>query len=166
MESLDVKDSLVADACSAQLSNGVMPTPRVAEEYMRGILERLNNKQAAKPAKDTSPSVERGPGPDREFKRRTGREMKGRIDRNPKPIVSAKTIASIATDRLRVRMRLLRTKEDWKTKLEAIAGPMILANPAQRHVLAGKLFELLERSNKTFGDWRKDNTPPKRLIFG
>jgi len=162
-KNLETKSALLGDAAVAQRNNGLIPTTRENEKLFGDTLERIDR---AKSESKSKPKI----------KARTPREKAGEweLSRKPindkKPIIERRTLSMmdkrIIIERrlLGKRMQDLRSKPEWKAKVESIAGLLLMAkNKADRLVAQCKLEELIERSNKVFGDWRK--LPAQNLFF-
>jgi hypothetical protein len=168
--SIDAKDALLADAAAAQRARGRLPTPADNERYLRGVLERLDRKEAeARPAPASRP--EKRPGAlAAEARRRAARagfalEGSFELTRTPLaaggPILEVGKVESAMRKKLRARLRLLRSKPDWKVRIQRI-NPLALqgAFGKEKQKLAQlEVMKVINDSNRIFGHWMKPPPP-------
>ena len=63
------------------------------------------------------------------------------------------------------RIRDLRSKPEWRVLVEAAVGDIMGAiGPVEQAAAQFRLEQLIEKSNASFGDWRK--VPKEILYFG
>ena len=170
-----VKDSLVEAACDSQRDQGLIPTTGANEAIFVGLLEKGDRRDSDKPRK---PAKSSAGDFDKELKKRqkkTGQNTEGlgdysitkkAIDKN-----EVKRAVSFLSQRMKIerallqkRVRQLKADPVWHLQLKSIAGRLMAAqNPIDRAAVQHQLEKLLERSNLSFGDWRK--IPAETLYF-
>jgi hypothetical protein len=181
-----VKERLVADACEAQRAGGREVTPRQNEELFTGLLQESDRREAdTKPVtKIRDKSKEQADADfDEELSKRqkkqgieadglgkyeiTRREVKQEAPRKRVPFGKLTMLQQrlvFEKKLLQQRMAQLKAKPEWKHQVDVCVGNLMGAkNKYERAAAVGALSELVERSNLTFGDWRK--LPVQRLHF-
>jgi hypothetical protein len=163
-------------ACDSQRDQGLIPTTGANEAIFVDLLEKDDRRGADKPKKLVKP---RAVNFDKELKKRqkrTGHNTDGlgdysvtkkAIDKNEikrKAVSFLSQKLKIERALLQKRVRQLKADPVWYLELKSIAGRLIGAqNSTDRAAIQFQLEKLLERSNKTFGDWRK--VPAQTLYF-
>jgi len=163
-------------ACDSQRDQGMIPTTRANESIFVGMLEKGDRRESdtpKKPAKSSAGDF------DKELKKRqkrTGQNIEGlgdysvtkkAIDKNEikrKAVSFLSQKMKIERALLQKRVRQLKADPVWHLELKSIAGRLMGAqSSADRAAVQFQLEKLLERSNLTFGDWRK--IPAETLYF-
>ncbi len=188
----NVVEELVRDAVAEQKVRGVVPRPSDAHSYIKGIVEKLDQRQEddrlrikPKPVEQVMSKERSSLEMESEYQKRLRRHglepLPGSwtVTREPaKPEPRVKRIATIAdqsrmdrqrkalqTRRLRARIRLLASKPDWADKLKRI-NPLALQGQLgadkQKHA-EFLVMEVIRASDATFGPWMKGT--PKKLWF-
>ena len=163
-------------ACDSQRDQGLIPTTGENGAIFVDLLEKGDRRDSDKPKKPAKSSADDF---DRELKKRqkkTGQNTEGlgdysvtkkAIDQKEnkrKAISFLSQKMKIERALLQKRVRQLKADPAWDSQLKSIAGLLLTAqNPVDRAAIQFQLEKLLERSNKTFGDWRK--IPAETLYF-
>jgi hypothetical protein len=177
---LEGVDALQADLARHQRLTGAEVTATANQAFAIATIERLERQEPAAPA------VAVPPPPERDGYRR---EVNGKVwtlDKAPaeRPYRNATEFEANVMRHAMPRIELLRTKKDsgplgspsWSTRLDAalyFKVKQLEARVSFRFDLADEyeqrfmldLYELLEASNASFGDWRKD-APTKLIVAG
>lgn len=175
MSGIDVKNILVEAACDAQRSNGVEPTPSENEKIFVTELEKGDNR--ARHRNSTS-SEKSSSDLNREYKRRSekmGYNSSGEISIERRSVKTRKTARRnlnnaqkrIIAEKwlLKKRLNELKSAPEWRVLVhEAIGNILGAISPLDQALAQRRLSELIDRSNKSFGDWRK--VPSEILFFG
>lgn len=182
----EVKERLVADACEAQRKGGHKVTVRENEEIFGEILRESDRKEAeAKPIYKTRDKSEEqakadfdeelgkrqvkhelrtdGLGEYEVFRREIPREApKKRTPFLKLPI--SKQRLEYEKRLLRLRLDQLKKKPEWSHRVKECIGNLMGArNKFEYAAAVGGLYDLVEKSNLTFGDWRK--LPAQKIYF-
>ena len=183
-EEIIVKERLVADACEAQRAGGREVTPRQNEELFTGLLQESDRREAVtKPVTKVRDKSEEQASADfdKELSKRqkkqgieadglgeyevTRREVKQGAPRKRVPFGKLTMLQQrliFEKKLLQQRMAQLKAKPEWKRQVDVCVGNLMGAkNKHERAMAVGALSELIEKSNLTFGDWRK--LPVQRL---
>jgi hypothetical protein len=172
---------VVRDAVEPQRERGILPKVNEVRGYVQGIVERMDRKQSeAKPAPTAAPrpveprrfaSVEEADDHlQTEYKRRMSRrgltpiDGKWTVTRRPVANVTGKrTVMDIGSERVAKRIAQIRRDPEWRLRGERI-NPLALDGSlgADKQEKALEMWrQLIEDSNRKFGDWRKDK--PARI---
>jgi hypothetical protein len=161
-------DAMQEDMAEHQRAAGLIPTPDQNRDLLVGEFDKLEKKGAFLPVPGPAAA------PVHETPNRIEREVDGKkyvitkdapTDKEP-PLVMSE-LERQETVKILMRLRLLLSLEDWKPKVVKALDRMGLTiggavtNPAR---VARVLDDLLEESNRLFGDWRKD--PEPKIIVG
>lgn len=167
MESLEVKHSLVSDLAGEVRAKGKIPDTRAIDTYVLDILRGLDRKES-----DRKPKTAPRRAPDkegqveREFEKRTGRQMEGwtleqAVPRR-KPIRTWDEARSQGVERLRRRIRWIMSKPDLKKRLKALSPVLVGGKKDARERAAEKMRQLIADSDRLYGrEWWKPE--PTRL---
>ena len=185
-DSREVRESLVKNACEAQREGGHKVTPRENEEFFSEILRKSDRKEAeAKPIYKTRDKSEKQAKADfdKELRKRQvkhevrtdslgdyevfKREIPKEKPKKRTPFLKlpiSKQRLAYEKQLLRLRLAELKKKPEWNHRVKECIGNLIGAKNKFEHAAAvGALYELVEKSNLTFGDWRK--LPAQKLYF-
>ena len=181
-----VKESLVESACDAQRAGGHEVTPRENEKLFEEILRKSDRKESeAKPiykVRDKSEEQAKADfdeelakrqkkqdirtdslGENEVFRREIPKETPKK--RTPfKKLPISKQRLEFEKRLLRLRLDELKKKPEWHHRVKVCVGNLMGArNKFEYAAAVGGLYELVEKSNLTFGDWRK--VPAQKLYF-
>lgn len=174
-----VKTWLAEDAAEAQRQKGQLPTPRKNEDYLVGVLDKLDKKQRdAKPKTTKATKVEPDGKPQGAFQQELERRAAAKGMEAPDPSsyqitrddgttdslggMFKTTVDSPLLQLLRKRVRLLMSKPDWRAKLE-LMNPLAWTGDlgAEKQRSAKVYFwQVIQASDKVFGDWAKVKDKP------
>ncbi len=156
-------DWMLEDYAKEQREAGKLPKVTEAKSYLIPILDKIERKP--KPAAVGQPSRQEQHGTDEKVQQRAndlGWEIDRRAFNVPKPVKKKLTIIE---QRLRKRIRLLTARAngeyvypEWAAKirqLNPLALNGTLGEEKRRHA-AHLSMQIIEDSNRVFGDWRKD----------
>lgn len=163
-----VRDSFLDDMARHQRDvKGELPTTAANEKLVAETLNRFENERAEapeeKPLEDVSTEE-----PLEQVERRA-KEKGWSVLRAPEGgvVVPASAMTRIAAERISARLDLLLEKKDTGPLGQASWADRVLAVIRTRMVDKERarleLFELLEDSNRVFGDWKAE--PEKKLIL-
>lgn len=179
--SRDALDSLMGDACEAQKLNGHIPTPQEVQDFFTGIMVNIDAKEAEKAGKPEPTPQAPQPVPLDEKLAQMQEAYNKKGGHGPLEWVDPKTVQKpIDTPevqkldyvpknlrkRLQARIKLLTERNtrgeykrpDFAQRMKtAWAGAFGLS----RHQALSAMYDVLEDSNRLFGDWRKP--PPRKL---
>lgn len=179
-EVLEGFDAFQEDMAEHQRSAGKQPTPDANRELAAGEFAKLEQKgafAAAPPAAAApAPAVDVDPRPPREEKQVDGRKYVLTRDNPVGTLLAMSRREKREMVKILQRLRFLMTKVEpgilgglsWRDrvvkaldKIGATQGAA-MANPAKFAAIMG---DLLDESNKLFGDWRKE-PEPKIVVVG
>jgi hypothetical protein len=175
-------DEIVRDACNEQRGRGLIPRVGDVRSYVQGIVERMDRKEPARaPQRDAKPAPRLlNPHTDQgalegEYKKRLARKgheaLPGawRIDRTPtNKLISPKKLRSKGEKLLAARIRLIGKNPEWSAKFKRINPQALAGNLGEEKRLAAAraYMQVIEDSNRVFGDWKKERSRPIFLDGG
>jgi len=179
MKGTELKDSLVKDCLDSERANGVMPNPRAADDFIKPILEDMDRKTAeAKPKS----KIDKGPDEYERFGRfqeqvRREQEALKAVERGPnvkRPKFKIQRDLTLEEQKEMVlaarRLQILMKLPDWHRKIihawNEGARQMWNSESSEQNIACNKwqgfkIYEVLDKSNEIFGDWRK---PPAEIL--
>lgn len=178
-------EAIVRGGVEDQRRAGVMPRPNDLRKYVQGVVETMERRDAEdrlrikpKPTPVERPSVERSTADmESEYKKRLARKGHEALPGSwtvtrDKPKQKRTQLAalndqrsSVAAQRMRVRLRLLRSKPDWAAKIKAI-NPLALQGqlgPEKQKHAEFLIREIIRASDGVFGPWMA--APARKLHF-
>ena len=159
-KNLEIKESLLEGAAESQRQNGLMPTVQKNEEIIVNVLEKVDKE----PSRPKPSKPEQGPADKIGEWEHTKTPIIDEPGPKPRPLTMLEKKLIIERKLLGKRVVQLRSKPEWKKKVESIVALMMVAGTPEQHQFArNKLEQLIEKSNQTFGDWRK--MPVQKLYF-
>ena len=165
-----VRDSLVEDVTRPSQEDGRVVDANAASEYIVGILERMDRKQAdAKPVPQPKSQADKVGEFAVEFERRTGRSLPDalELERNmpERKLVALDKSEAIARQRLAERLRWIKSKPDLYEQVKGPAAGLLSKDKNIREKAAQKLRDVIAKTDRLCGhEWHKPK--PKRLTFG
>jgi hypothetical protein len=180
----NVVEELVRDGVAGQRASGAIPRPNDVKKYVAGIVETMEKRDAdnrlrlkPKPSTPAPADMQRSTEDmESEYQKRCRRfgieptpgswsvtRRPGKKERSKLELDNART--RLAKQRMRTRLRLLRSKPDWAAKLRAI-NPLALngqLGPDKQKHAEFLVREVIRSSESVFGPWWK--APPKKLVF-
>jgi hypothetical protein len=179
--SREALDSLMEDATEAQKRRGHIPTPQEVQDFFTGVLVEIDAKEAAKAGRPEPKAAPPPPVPLDEklaqmqeaYNKKGGHGPLQWVDPATvqKPIDTPEVrkldhVPQNLRKRLQARIKLLTERNtrgeykrpDFAHRMKtAWAGAFGLS----RHQALAAMYDILEDSNRLFGDWRKP--PPRKL---
>lgn len=164
-----VRDSLVSDAMDSAKAQGARASEQDALDFIVPILEAMDQKESEgklikkgqkKPGKTAAEQTQA------EFAKRA-KDPNANWNMTKQQIAASRLrsgqVLSPIEKRMVERLRLLRSKPEYRKKMESLVVGLNHTNKDVRIKAELKLNELLDLSNKTFGDWR---APKAKRIYG
>lgn len=171
----NVVDELVRDGAEDQKRKGLVPEVQAVRDFVTGIVERMERKPSrSTPNRSTlqryHPPQRSGAELRQEYEKRARRAGIEPIpgdwvtERKPdtnKKLVDPRKLRSKGARLLSQRLRQLRRDPEWLEKLKTPMAKMQWGETQEiREQGCQKLMDLVEQSNRVFGDWRKPKEKP------
>ncbi len=148
-------DSLLTDLANDQRNRGLIPNVTDAKAYLVPVIEKIE--RTPKPVAVVKQPEQAHVSDKVQDK---ARELGWSVDRRTFSPTLPKHVRKKLTQieqRIRARIRLLTTKSEWVVRLKQI-NPLALSGTLgedKRKHAAMLVMQLLDDSNRVFGDWRK-----------
>lgn len=164
------RDSFAHDMAKHQREiRGEIPTPAANEQLAAETLNRFENQQAEAKPEPSAPADETATDAHMADVERRAKEKGWKVLRAPEGgiVLPASAATRIAAERIDARLQLLLSKVErgplgqpsWHERVLAVIRTRMV-DPDRARL---ELFQLLEDSSTTFGDWKAE--PEKKLIF-
>ena len=164
-----MRDSLVEDAIQPARDAGKEVDAQAYNDYIVGILEGLDHKQATQdtPAAADGVPKDRDEVTANEFERRTGRDMPSMsVDRNPESprLVNVSHLEQVGRARLAARLRWIKQRPDLYERVKGLSIALNSSHKPTRERAALKMREFIAMTDRLAGhDWRKPKQ--EKLVF-